>query len=219
MQVSEGSLSEQRRQWEQAFAEEPDLYGQIPSAPARYAAEAFKRERIVRIIELGGGQGRDTLYLAREGFDVTVLDYAKRGIEDINLRAAESGLAGRVSAVLHDIRTPLPFEENSFGACFSHMLFCMALKTAELTALSAEVRRVLKPGGYHIYTVRNTLDPHFGKGIHLGEEIYQTGGFAVHFFDRGKVRLLAEGFTIVDIEEFEEGELPRKLFRVTLIKK
>jgi SAM-dependent methyltransferase len=219
VQVVEGSLSEQQGQWEQAFTEEPDLYGHMPSAPARYAAETFKRERIVRIIELGGGQGRDTLYLAREGFDVTVLDYAKRGIDDINQRSAAMGLTGRVSAIVHDIRTPFPFEGNSFDACFSHMLFCMALKTAELTALSAEVRRILKPGGIHIYTVRHTRDPHHGKGIHLGEEIYQTGGFAVHFFDREKIHLLAQDFAIADVEEFEEGELPRKLFRVTLIKK
>lgn len=218
MNMIKGSLNEQHRQWEQVFSEEPALYGQKPSAPALHAAETFKRERVGRILELGGGQGRDTLFLAREGFDVTVLDYAQNGIDDISRRAAESGLTGRVSAVLHDIRTPLPFAENSFDACFSHMLFCMALTTAELTALSAEVRKVLNPGAYHIYTVRHTGDPHYGKGIHRGEEIYQTGGFAVHFFDREKVLLLAQGFTIVDIEEFEEGELPRKLFRVTLIK-
>jgi SAM-dependent methyltransferase len=218
VQVIEGSLSEQHRQWEKAFAEEPDLYGRNPSTSARYAAGRFKRERVGRILELGGGQGRDTLYLAREGFDVTVLDYAKRGIDDIRRSATESGLTGRVSAIVHDIRMPLPFEGNSFDACFSHMLFCMALKTAELTALSEEVRRILKPGGCHIYTVRHTRDPHYGKGIHLGEEIYQTGGFAVHFFDRGKVNRLAQGFTVADVEEFEEGELPRQLFRVTLIK-
>jgi SAM-dependent methyltransferase len=218
MHVIKGSLNEQHRQWEQVFIEEPDLYGQNPSAPARHAAETFKRERVVRILELGGGQGRDTLYLAREGFDVTVLDYAKSGIDDINRRTTESGLTGCVSAIVHDIRTPLPFEENSFDACFSHMLFCMALTTAELTDLSAEVRRVLKPGGYHIYTVRHTRDPHYGKGIHRGEDIYQAGGFSVHFFNREKVLLLAQGFTIVGVEEFEEGELPRKLFRVTLIK-
>lgn len=44
------------------------------------------------------------------------------------------------------------------------------------------------------------------------------GGFIVHFFRREKVELLAEGYEIVSIDEFEEGSLPRKLFRVTLRK-
>jgi len=32
------------------------------------------------------------------------------------------------------------------------------------------------------------------------------------------VEHLAKGYTIVSVDEFEEGELPRKLFRVTLRK-
>ena len=46
-----------------------------------------------------------------------------------------------------------------------------------------------------------------------------SGGFIVHFFTREKVERLARGFEILGIEEFKEGALPRKLFRVTLRKK
>jgi hypothetical protein len=95
----------------------------------------------------------------------------------------------------------------------------MALRTAELEFLSDEIRRVLKPNGLNIYTVRNTKDPHFQTGIHQGEEIYEIGGFVIHFFSKEKVEHLAKGFEIVSIDEFEEGTLPRRLFRVTLKKK
>jgi len=46
--------------------------------------------------------------------------------------------------------------------------------------------------------------------------MYQAGGFIVHFFSREKVEYLANGYEILGIEEFEEGPLPRKLFRVTM---
>jgi hypothetical protein len=98
------------------------------------------------------------------------------------------------------------------------MLFCMALKTAQLQFLSEEIRRVLKPGGISIYTVRHTGDVHYKAGIHHGEDMYEVGGFIVHFFSRAKVELLAEGYDIINIDKFEEGELPRKLFQVTLRK-
>jgi hypothetical protein len=50
--------------------------------------------------------------------------------------------------------------------------------------------------------------------------MYESGsGFIVHFFRRDIVEYLAKGFDILSIEEFEEGTLPRKLFRVTLRKK
>ena len=61
-------------------------------------------------------------------------------------------------------------------------------------------------------------DAHHGRGIRHGEDLYETNGFVVHFFNRGKVEALARGFEIVGIDEFEEGPLPRKLFRVTLRK-
>jgi len=41
----------------------------------------------------------------------------------------------------------------------------------------------------------------------------------IHFFSKEKVEHLARGFEIVGIDEFEEGGLPRRLFRVTLRKK
>jgi len=92
------------------------------------------------------------------------------------------------------------------------------LTTDELEFLSQEIRRVLKTGGLNIYMARHTGDPHYGKGIHRGEEMYEVGGFIVHFFSREKVEHLARGYEIVTIEEFEEGGLPRKLFRVALRK-
>lgn len=48
--------------------------------------------------------------------------------------------------------------------------------------------------------------------------MYEVGGFIVHFFNLGKVEYLAKGYEIVSVDEFEEGKLPRKLFRVTLRK-
>jgi hypothetical protein len=92
----------------------------------------------------------------------------------------------------------------------------MALTTAELENLSREVRRVLSTGGICIYTVRHTGDAHYRTGIHRGEDMYEVGGFIVHFFDRRKVEYLAEGFEILGIDEFEEGAMPRRLFRVTM---
>jgi SAM-dependent methyltransferase len=95
----------------------------------------------------------------------------------------------------------------------------MALTRAELEFLSDEIRRVLKPKGLNIYTVRNTEDPHYGTGIHHGEQIYEVGGFVIHFFNKEMVEDLTKGFEIVSVDEFEESRLPRRLFRVTLRKK
>ena len=211
-------LDEQNPHWEKTYACNPEMFGRDPSEPARKAADRFEREGVAHILELGGGQGRDTLFFARSGFTVTSLDYSAEGVKAITERAQQAGLSPAVTALRHDVRLPLPFPDASFDACYSHMLFCMALTTVELKALAAEIRRVLKPGGLNVYTARHTGDAHYGTGIHRGEDLYEVGGFIVHFFSREKVEALAKGYHLADVELLEEGPLPRKLFYVTLRK-
>ena len=212
------ALNAQQEHWEDTFAEKADMFGSSPSEPARAAAECFKKEGVKTILELGSGQGRDALFFAREGFRVYALDYSEVAIRTIAEKAEQAGVPDLIQPSRHDVRNSLPFEDGSLDACFSHMLFCMALTMGELDFLTGEIRRVLKPGGLNVYTVRHTGDPHYQKGIHRGEDMYEVGGFIVHFFSREKVQILSKGFTIVSTQEFEEGGLPRKLFRVTLRK-
>ncbi len=218
LRTEAGTLNAQRDHWEKTFSKKPEMFGGEPSDPALKAAELFKREGKTNLLELGGGQGRDTLFFGREGFHVTALDYSQAAIEAIVTKAGSSALTDQIMALRHDVREPLPFDNDVFDCCYSHMLFCMALTTPELERLSDEVRRVLKPGSLHVYTVRHTKDPHYGTGVHRGEDMYEVGGFIVHFFSPEKVPQLARGWEIVSIDEFEEGGLPRKLFRVTLRK-
>jgi SAM-dependent methyltransferase len=216
--VAEQELNAQKTHWEKTFAEKVDMFGTEPSDPARKAAALFKKEGATRILEMGGGQGRDTLSFAQEGFQVYVLDYSREGVETIAKKASTLGLSS-VVARQHDVRQPLPFPDDFFDGCFSHMLYCMALTTADLVFLSGEIRRVLKPAGLNIYTVRNTTDAHYRTGVHRGEDLWEVGGFIVHFFSRQKIEDLAEGYDVVTVEEFEEGDLPRKLYLVTLRKR
>jgi hypothetical protein len=76
-------------------------------------------------------------------------------------------------------------------------------------------RAILRPGGVLVYTVRHTGDAYYGTGVAHGDDIFEHGGFAVHFFDRGLVDALADGWDFQEVHAFEEGELPRRLWRVT----
>jgi SAM-dependent methyltransferase len=212
-------LDAQQQHWQHTFIQKPEMFGSEPSHPARAAAEIFEREGKTGMLELGGGQGRDTLFFARAGFHVHVLDYSDSAVDVITEKARQLGLMESITALRHDIREPLPFGDESFDCCYSHMLYCMAMTTTELEFLSAEVRRVLRPNGLQVYTVRHTRDPDYGTGIHRGEDLYEVGGFIVHFFNREMVERLAKGYEILNAEAFEEGKLPRKLFRVSLRKR
>lgn len=217
-ETDEQTLDAQQRHWEGMLGSRPEMFGRDASEAARRSVAEFQAAGVRRLLELGGGQGRDSLFFAANGFAVHVIDYAQPGVDSILQKARQAGVAGRVTAARHDVRQRLPVADGTFDACYSHMLFCMALTTSELEALSREIARVLRPGGLCVYTVRNTSDPDHGRGIARGEDLYESGGFIVHFFDRAKVERLARGFEVVTVDEFEEGKLPRRLSRVVMRK-
>ena len=212
-------LDQQSQHWESNFSSKPEMFGLKPSIAAVKALKIFKKEKITKIIELGAGLGRDTIYFARNSIFVDAIDYSPTGIKIINKKAKKLNLSKFIKTKIHDIRQKLPFPDRSFQGCFSHMLYCMALSSFNLKNLNQDVCRVLKSGGINVYTVRHNEDGDYQKGIHRGEDLYENDGFIVHFFSKNKINQLSTGFEILDIEKFEEGKFPRKLFKVTLKKK
>ncbi|GAU69744.1 hypothetical protein SSP35_14_00780 [Streptomyces sp. NBRC 110611] len=205
----------QREHWQHTYTAHPGMYGEQPSAPAIHAASVFRAAQVRDVLELGAGHGRDALYFAREGFTVQATDFSPVGLRQLRYAAHEQGVADRITTTVHDVREPLPLPDACVDAVFAHMLLCMALSTREIHALVGEVRRVLRPGGTFFYTVRHTGDAHYGTGIAHGDDIYEHGGFAVHYFTRDLVDALAGGWTRREVHAFEEGDLPRRLWRIT----
>ena len=76
---------------------------------------------------------------------MTALDYSENGIKVINEKIKKENLTSSISTLKFDIREDLPFESNSVDACYSHMLYCMALTQKDLDKLNSEIYRILKP--------------------------------------------------------------------------
>jgi len=212
--LDQKKLDQQFQHWEASFSNKPEMFGLSPSIAAVKALKKFKKENITSIIELGAGLGRDSIFFAQNSIHVEVLDYSKTAINSIIHKTEKLGLTKFIKAKVFDVRKKLPYGNNIFGGCFSHMLYCMALSNSDLENLNNEICRVLKSGGINIYTVRHTEDGDYKNGVHVGEDLYENDGFIVHFFSKDKVNQLAKGFKISEIESFEEGKFPRKLFIV-----
>ena len=212
--MDQKKLDQQSQHWEINFSNKPEMFGLSQSLSAEKALELFKQKNINNIVELGAGLGRDSIYFAKNSIKTTALDYSTSAINIINEKIKKNNLSKYLSTKIFDVRKHLPFKDNSIEACYSHMLYCMALTNENLKKLNSEILRILKPGGYNIYTVRHTEDGDFKNGIHRGEDLYENDGFIVHYFSNKKVVSLINGFKNTTLEKFEEGTFPRKLFYV-----
>ncbi len=216
--MDQKKLDQQSQHWEISFSNKPEMFGLEPSLAAEKSLKLFKERNISKILELGAGLGRDTIYFAKNFISIEALDYSNSSIKIITNKSIKLNLTKFIKPKLFDVRKKLPFKDNSIEACFSHMLYCMALSNVDLENLNNEICRVLKPGGINIYTVRHTEDGDYKNGIHRGENLYENDGFIVHFFSKEKIYKLLKGFKVLDIIKFEEGKFPRKLFLVKVRK-
>ena len=212
--MEQDKLDQQSQHWEKNFSNKPEMFGLKPSIAAVKSLKLFKKQNIKNIVELGAGLGRDTIYFAQNSIHVVALDYSNTAIQSIIKKSEKLKLTEFIKTKIFDVRKKLPFDDNSIEVCFSHMLYCMAFSVEDLTNLNNEIYRILKPSGINIYTVRNIADGDYKNGIYRGVDLYENDGFIIHFFSKNKINQLSKGFETLNIERFEEGKFPRRLFLV-----
>ena len=142
------------------YNREEIAYGDVPSAPlAAYLSQVPCHGSA---IDLGAGGGRDTLALARAGFDVKAVDLSQRGLDRIAARAKEFGVNERLTTECADVRSvelpPSAFQAVVATTVLDHVPAAeaeelwnrLAASVAEGGVLYAEVHTVEDPGSGHL---------------------------------------------------------------------
>jgi SAM-dependent methyltransferase len=166
----------------------------------------FESHRVSNLIELGCGSGRDALYFVSNRLNVFAFDYSSQAIEQLRISARKSASERIVDAKVHDVRLGLPLNDSSMDAAYSHMFFSMVLSIRELKKIFAEVRRVLRRGAPHLFSVRRIDDPLSRRGTPIGEGLRLVNGFGLRFFEEDLIKsICSNSFEIMKIEGFQEG--------------
>jgi SAM-dependent methyltransferase len=199
--------------WNKVYQSDNIFFGEEPSNFALLCFNHMKINNINKVLELGAGHGRDSIFFASNGLEVEALDYSALAVELLNKTTKEKGLP--LKPQLFDVKHQLTYPNGYFDTVYSHMLFNMRFSLEELHFLFSEIRRVVKPRGFNFFSVRNQNDNSYGTGIEIEKGIYDINGFEIRFFSEKEIRDLttAEGFEILWIKE--EYEEPVTLFLVS----
>jgi SAM-dependent methyltransferase len=204
--------------WNKVYKSDSTFFGKEPSNFALLCFNHMGTNDVKKVLELGAGHGRDTVFFASNGIEVEALDYSIIAVGILDKIAKEKRLP--IKSQIFDMRkNPLPFPDGYFDAVYSHIFLNMRFSLDDLHFIFSEISRVLKSKGLNFFSVRNHNDKSYGKGVKVDKGIYDINGFQIRFFTEKEIQDLAaaQSFEILWIKE--EYEEPVTLYLVSSRKK
>jgi 2-polyprenyl-3-methyl-5-hydroxy-6-metoxy-1,4-benzoquinol methylase len=123
------------------------LYGETRDAlgaPTSIFVDFFDQleQQDVRVLDVGCGQGRDAIFIARKGHRVVGVDISKNGISDLKDAAARENLS--IEGVVADIASYKP--DGIFHVILIDRTLHMLTQQARLSTLKTMLDHVSKQG-------------------------------------------------------------------------
>ena len=161
-----------------------------PNDFARKAYAVVRKGNSKTLLDLGCGDGRDSVYFAERGLHVHALDFSKNGIENIK------SLNPNIKTFLGDIKN-MKFKKGSFDIIYAH-LSLHYFNDQETTKIFKALYRILKKGGLIFVKCKSTDDALYGKGKRIGPDMYQKGHIR-HFFSREYMASKLQRFRVLKL--------------------
>ena len=185
--------------WNEIFARDGKVFTK-PHEAMPGIIQYLKANGASKVLDLGSGNGRHVVHLARNGFLVFGLDNAPEGLEITRRWLADEDVQAELR--LQDMREKLPYEDAFFDAVVSVQVIHHA-DIATIRRIVEEVSRVLKAGGFLFVTVPRSRNP----GVRYEQMEPNTfiplegteKGLPHHFFTREELRKVFKGYSVTDI--------------------
>ncbi|EHB64520.1 class I SAM-dependent methyltransferase [Paenibacillus lactis] len=162
--------------WNERFQGEEYVYGTEPNA---FVVDMQSRLSLTgQTLAIAEGEGRNAVYLAEQGHDVTVWDYAEAGLNKANKLAKEKGV--KIAARLQDLEDAAwtPDQWDQIVCIFGHFPKALRLRTLR------GVKEAVKPGGYFITEVYSMNQiPYQSGGPQEMDMLYEPEDFLRSFAD------------------------------------
>lgn len=152
--------------WEREYAELkviPSTTRQLPAKALTLFNEIIQFSRCTRVLDLGCGNGRNSVYLAAKGCTVDAIDYSGNALAELERRAKKADVASNIRMHHRPLGREFPFEADSFDLVLDIYVSCHFLDDDLKRHYGQEIRRVLKANGTLISVVFSTEDEYYRR--------------------------------------------------------
>jgi len=117
------------------------------------------------VVDLGAGTGRNSVFLAGRGYNVTAFELVPELVEQINVTAAALDLNDHIGAFTQNVCEPWPLSDNSCDIAIDTFCYKHQIRELDKSIYRKELRRVLRPKGYYLLTLAGKEDGYYGAQL------------------------------------------------------
>ena len=203
---------EQQAAWEQEYNSGhaiPTSTRTRPSSAVVNFDEFLRQEssRDMSVLDLGAGAGRNCIFLAKRGYQVTALDFSQSALKALKTKITNKSWSNNVRIIQCDLTKPLPFADDTFDA-FIDITTTTSLLPEDMKRLVTDLKRVVKQGGlFTCYT--HSQDDGYLKMTAPEQNHYEVDstGIIDYAYTETELRKLYSKWQILDLQHIEKEDV------------
>lgn len=184
----------------------PSSFRDTPSEAVKRFVDFVRKNGIKEgtAVDIGCGTGRNSIYLARCGFDVHGMDIVPEMTVALTKKAEELKLSDRIHAHCSSVSERWPLDDASVDIAIDTFCYTHQVAKADRATYTEELARALKPKGLYLLTVPGTDDGYYGPFMKTSPNprerviVDKGNGIPMVLYDRGDVEKEFAGFKVLE---------------------
>lgn len=195
--------------WKWEIVDKNDKYWNSPAPEVYFLVKDWKDKNYKSMLDVGCGFGRNSIFFAKNGFDVSGFDLSEHSV-NLTLEKAKNNNVELKKFTVADMLN-FPFEDNSFDC----MLALNVISHTDLEGFKqilSEIKRTLKPNGEVYFTVgskesywfKNPVCTYVDENTRIRIEDGPENGIPHFYIDDEDCKTLFNDFKIIKIQNIRE---------------
>lgn len=113
-------------------------------------------------LDIGCGTGRNSLYLAEQGFDVSSIDFLPDVVQRLRIQSQSRGLSSYIHTYCANVTEVWPFDNDAFDIAIDTFCYKHQVTDEGKRIYRQELARVLRKGGFYLLTLAGVDDGYYG---------------------------------------------------------
>tara|TARA_Y100001936_G_scaffold209180_1_gene215119 strand:+ start:22675 stop:23346 length:672 start_codon:yes stop_codon:yes gene_type:complete len=191
--------------WNDLYSKD-DYFGTGQTILADFAKIIIEENNISTLLELGCGQGRDSLFFTNFVSNVTSVDISENAINFVKKIKNERNLTN-LDLFVHDIKEPLDFPDKSFDMVYSNLAL-QFFDINQLNKIFLNISKIMSNDSFFMFSTKKSGDKYFNFGKKISENSFEYKDITRYFFEKSEItHLLEQNFQIISFEEDEHQNL------------